>query len=157
MTVTEMWALIGSGACLLIILFSLIKIKPLEINIWSWILRKIGKAFQGEMIDVIHQVNNKVDNLEIKIDTLDIKMTKHEAKDAEDKILNKRKDILEFADEIYDEKYHSKEHFEEMLELIDDYENYCGSHPNFENNKALIAIQRIKDVYQDCLENHKFK
>ena len=157
MTVTEMWALIGGSAGILIILFSLIKIKPLEINIWSWLLRKIGKAFQGEMIDVINKLDNKVDNLEIKVDTLNIKMNNHEEKDAEDKILGKRKDILVFADEIYEEKYHSKEHFEEMLELIDDYEDYCDTHPMFENNKALIAIQRIKDVYQDCLENHKFK
>ncbi len=157
MTITEMWCLIGGGAGILIILFSLIKIKPLEINLWSWILRKIGKAFQGEMIDEVNKVNNKIDNLELKVDILDLKMTRHEEKDGEDKILQKRKDILVFADEIYNEVYHSKEHFDEIIELIDDYEDYCDAHPNFENNKALIAIQRIKDVYQDCLENHKFK
>lgn len=157
MTITETWLLISGGAGLLIILFSLIKIKPLEINVWSWILRKIGKAFQGEMIDEVNKLNTKIDNLELKVDILDLKMTKHEEKDAEDKILQKRKDILVFSDEIYNEVYHSKEHFDEIIELIDDYEDYCDAHPNFENNKALIAIQRIKDVYQDCLENHKFK
>lgn len=149
MTAIEIWALIGSSAGLVIILFSLIKIKPLEINIWAWLFRKIGKAFQGELID-------KVDNLETKVDDLNTKMTNHEAKDEEDKILNKRKDILVFSDEIYNKQYHSKEHFEEILSLIDDYEDYCDAHPNFENNKALIAIEQIKDVYHDCLENHKF-
>ena len=157
MTITEIWLSVGAGVGLLIILFSLIKIKPLEINLWSWILRKIGKAFQGEMIDEVNKLNNKMDNLELKVDILDLKMTKHEEKDEEDKVLQKRKDILVFSDEIYNEVYHSKEHFDEIIELIDDYEDYCDAHHNFENNKALIAIQRIKDVYQDCLENHKFK
>lgn len=149
MTAGELWTLIGSGVGVIIIVFSLIKIKPLEINIWAWLFRKIGKAFQGELID-------KVDNLETKVDDLNKKMTNHEAKDEEDKILSKRKDILVFSDEIYNKQYHSKEHFEEILDLIDDYEDYCDAHPNFENNKALIAIQQIKDVYADCLENHKF-
>ena len=149
MTAGGLWTLIGSGAGVIIVLFSLIKIKPLEINIWAWLFRKIGKAFQGELID-------KVDNLETKVDDLNKKMTNHEAKDEEDKILSKRKDILVFSDEIYNKQYHSKEHFEEILDLIDDYEDYCDAHPNFENNKALIAIQQIKDVYADCLENHKF-
>ena len=149
MTAGELWTLIGSGVGVIIIVFSLIKIKPLEINIWAWLFRKIGKAFQGELID-------KVDNLETKVDDLNKKMTNHEAKDEEDKILKKRKDILVFSDEIYNQQYHSKEHFEEILDLIDDYEDYCDAHPNFENNKALIAIQQIKDVYADCLENHKF-
>ena len=149
MTTAELWTLIGSGAGIIIIVFSLIKIKPLEINIWAWLFRKIGKAFQGELID-------KVDNLETKVDDLNKKMTNHEAKDEEDKILSKRKDILVFSDEIYNKQYHSKEHFEEILDLIDDYEDYCDAHPNFENNKALIAIQQIKDVYADCLEHHKF-
>lgn len=156
MTAIELWVLIGSGAGILILLFSLIKIKPLEINIWSWILRKIGKAFQGEMVDTINGFSKKIDSLETKVDALNSKMTRHEEQDAEDKILQKRKDILVFSDEIYNQQYHSKEHFEEILDLIDDYEDYCDTHPMFENNKALIAIQQIKDIYADCLENHKF-
>lgn len=156
MTITEMWLSIAGGTGLIIIILSLIKIKPLEINVWSWLFRKIGKAFQGEMLDEIVRVRSQVEDLDLKVDKLDLKMDNHEKKDLEDKILAKRKDILEFADEIYNQKFHSKEHFEEILDLIDDYENYCATHESFENNKAVIAIQRIKEVYKDCLENHKF-
>ena len=156
MTLTEIWALAGGGACLIIILFSLIKIKPLEINVWSWLLRKIGKAFQGDMIDTMNSLDSKVDNLESKIDSLDDKMTKHEQKDEENNILSKRKEILTFADEIYSGVYHSKEHFEEILSFIDDYEDYYETHPLFENNKALIAIELITNTYKKCLEEHKF-
>lgn len=157
MTVTEMWFLIGGGAGLIIILFSLIKIKPLEINIWAWLARKVGKAFQGEMIDTINGFKGQLEDVENKVDDLNDKMTRHEETDEEDKILQKRKAILEFSDEIYNKQYHSKEHFEEILELIDDYEDYCSEHENFENNKAIIAIEQIKDIYADCLEKHTFE
>lgn len=156
MTLSEVWALVGSGVGLVIILFSLIKIKPLEINIWSWLLRKIGKAFQGDVIDAMSDLNTKVDNLETKVDNLDAKMTNHELKDEENVILSKRKDILTFADEIYSGQYHSREHFEEILSFIDDYEDYYETHPLFENNKALIAIELITKTYKKCLEEHKF-
>lgn len=156
MTALEMWLSIAGGTGLLIIILSIIKIKPLEINFWSWILRRMGKSFHGEMLDEIGKLNNKVDNIDNKVDVLDNKMNEHEEQDKRDKILAKRKDILEFADEIYNQKFHSKEHFEEILSLIDDYEDYCNEHDNFENNKAVIAIQRVKEVYKDCLENHKF-
>jgi len=157
MTITEMWLCIGGGAGFLIIIFSLIKIKPLEINIWSWILRKIGKAFQGDMIDAFNSLSKKVDNLEEKIDDLDNRLTEQDEKNTEEWILDARRNILIFSDEIYDGRYHSREHFEEILSMIDMYEDYCDEHPNFENNKALTAIQRVKDVYKDCLENRKFR
>ena len=156
MTVTEIWVACIGGTCILGIIGSCIKIKPLEINLWAWILRKLGKAFQGEMLDAIKGIGNEVNDLKDDVKSLQAQMDRHESKDLQDKILAKRRDILEFSDEIYREQKHSKEHFEEILSLIDDYEKYCSEHDKFENNKAVIAIQRIKDVYQDCLENHKF-
>lgn len=156
MTVTEIWITALGGSGILILIGSLVKIKPLEINLWSWLLRKLGRAFQGELLDAIKQTNSKVDKVEEKVDELDRKMDNHERKDLEDKILAKRKDILVFADEISNRIEHSKEHFEEILSFIDDYEDYCSAHPSFENNKALIAIELIKNTYRDCLGNHKF-
>ena len=156
MTVTEIWITAISSSGILILIGSLVKIKPLEINIWSWLFRKLGKVFQGEMLDAIKQMNAKVDKVEEKVDELDRKMDNHEKKDLEDKVLAKRKDILVFADEISNRIEHSKEHFEEILSFIDDYEDYCNTHPSFENNKALIAIDLIKNTYKDCLRDHKF-
>ena len=44
----------------------------------------------------------------------------------------------------------------EILEDIDKYEAYCKEHPLFVNNKAIMAIEIIKDAYQDCIEHHSF-
>ena len=43
-----------------------------------------------------------------------------------------------------------------MLDDIDMYEKYCKEHSDFANNKTVISIQRIKDVYAQLMENHKF-
>lgn len=36
-----------------------------------------------------------------------------------------------------------------MLLDIDDYERYCESHPEYKNNRALMAISNIKRVYSE--------
>ena len=53
-------------------------------------------------------------------------------------------------------KKHSKEHFDEILFDIDAYEQYCSTHPDYKNNKAVLAIGTIKEVYADCIEEHSF-
>lgn len=60
-----------------------------------------------------------------------------------------RSKIVRFADEIYQGRIHTKEHFEEMLKMTKTYENYCGTHPDFPNNQAELSIQKIKEDYKD--------
>ena len=64
--------------------------------------------------------------------------------------------ILRFCDEILFNRRHSKEHFDEILEDIDLYENYCREHEDFPNNKAVLAIHTIREVYEQCLKTHDF-
>lgn len=155
MTVTEMWLAIGGGTCLLIILFSLIKIKPLEINVWSWILRKMGKAFQGEMLDTLSGINDTVATLDTKIDTLDSKVDGIQGENEKNRIDDIRRDIVIFADSIRNFPHHqSREHFEQVIELIDIYSSYCKTHETYENNKADMAIELVKEEYQRQIEQN---
>lgn len=39
---------------------------------------------------------------------------------------------------------------------IDFYERYCKEHPEYENNRAVLAIQNIKHTYSEKLEKHDF-
>lgn len=64
--------------------------------------------------------------------------------------------ILRFNDEILHGTLHTKEHFDQILGDINAYENYCGSHPEYENNKAVLAIENIKKVYQSCTAKNDF-
>lgn len=142
MTVLEIIGTIG-GSGLLIVLMSLIKVKPLEISVWHFLARKIGKAFNGELFD--------------KIDEIDKGLNQHVEKHELEKADTNRQRILRFSDEMYDKKYHSKESFEDILDKIEEYNSYCESHPDYKNQRTVIATKVIKDQYEECLKNHTFK
>ena len=43
-----------------------------------------------------------------------------------------------------------------MLSEIDDYEEYCEGHPDYPNNRAVLAIENIREVYKERLKKHDF-
>ena len=136
-------AMIQTGAIsILVILAGMIKIPKLEINVWNLIGRAIGRSINKEVMDRVNALAKEVDELK---------------KDEElERVRFARQRILRFNDEILFEKRHSKEHFDEILDDITLYENYCADHEDYENNKAVLAIGTIKEVYKQCLKTHDF-
>ena len=67
-----------------------------------------------------------------------------------------RTQILRFNDELIDDKHHTREHFIEILAVIDAYEDYCRSHPDYKNNRCICAVANIKRVYNERLQKHDF-
>ena len=67
-----------------------------------------------------------------------------------------RTQILRFNDELIDDKHHTREHFIEILAIIDAYEDYCHSHPDYKNNRCICAVANIKRVYNERLQKHDF-
>ena len=127
---------------LLVILAGMIKIPKLELNIWNLIGRTIGRSINKEVLEQVNILSKEVDTLK---------------KDEElERARQARQRILRFNDEILFEKRHSKEHFDEILDDIDTYEEYCHTHEDYENNKAVLAIATIREVYKDCLKTHDF-
>lgn len=144
MTVEQINLIAQSGlvGLLIIALGSIIKIPKLEINVWSWLGRMFGRAINGEIME--------------KVELMDEKLDAHIKAEEEENVRNIRQRILRFQDEILMGKKHSKEHFDEVLSDIDAYEQYCSTHPDYKNNKAVLAIGTIKEVYADCIEEHSF-
>ena len=132
----------GGVVGLLIILIGMIKIPKLELNIWNLIGRIIGRSINGEVLAQVKRLTAEVDILK-KEEELE------RARQA-------RQRILRFNDEILFNKRHSKEHFDEILDDIDTYEAYCEAHEDYENNKAVLAISTIREVYKECLRDHDF-
>ena len=64
--------------------------------------------------------------------------------------------MLIFSDEIREGKNHSQEHYNQIIEDLDDYEAFCNSHPDYTNNKANASASLINRSYQDKLENNSF-
>ena len=50
----------------------------------------------------------------------------------------------------------SDQHFDQIIEDIDTYENYCSDHPHFPNGKAVHSISNIRKIYDKCSDEHSF-
>lgn len=64
--------------------------------------------------------------------------------------------ILRFNDEILHDQQHTKEHFDQILDDVTRYEKFCREHPEYENNKAVLAIENIKRIYKKCTDESSF-
>ncbi len=122
---------------------TLVQIAPIKVNPWTWVARTIGRAINAEVIQ-------KVDKLEGDVRNLKDRSEEHEAKSC-------RIRILRFGDEILHGVHHSKEHFDQILLDITEYENYCKDHPRFKNNMTTITTSVIMSTYQECWKENKFE
>ncbi|MBO5953366.1 MAG: hypothetical protein J6Q53_04500 [Oscillospiraceae bacterium] len=126
----------------LLALSGLVEISPIKINPWTAILRWFGKRLNGNVIDEVAILKEKVQQLSDR-------QEENEAKSA-------RVRILRFGDELYQGKKHSKEHFDNILEDITTYNDYCRDHPDFKNERTKITEKQIVSTYQRCLTEHTF-
>ena len=133
----------------LIVLAGMIKIPKMELNIWNSIGRTVGRSVNGEVMEQVQDLKKTVNELQTEVQRIQKEEELERARQA-------RQRILRFNDEILFEKRHSKEHFDEILDDIDTYEEYCREHEDYENNKAVLAIATIREVYKDCLKTHDF-
>lgn len=140
---------IKAGGGVLILFFTLVQIAPIRINPWSAVARIVGKAMNKDMMDKLETVETDIKNLKEKHDEMRCRMDKDDADDC-------RNRILRFADELRRGVEHSEEFFNQILDDITDYEQYCSEHPNYKNSKAVNAIAKIDKVYQKCMEENSF-
>ena len=91
----------------------------------------------------------KVDELLEKFNALDYKVDCNKADDC-------RRIILNFNGEIKRGIHHDEEQFNEVIRLTDKYETFCRDNPNYPNNKAVIAIENIKNVYKKAYSKNDF-
>ena len=139
MTLYEM---MGSGFGILVIIMSIFQIAPIKINPWSWLAKRIGKAINGEIITKVDKLGDDLNSLRDECDKRDADLC--------------RARILRFNDELVHDEHHTKEHFDQILLDITSYENYCDAHEHYKNNIAVMAIEQIKDTYEQCSKKGTF-
>lgn len=143
MSLQELSPLLQTGGVgILIVLAGLIRIPKIEINLWTALARVIGRALNGEVIE-------KVDNLTSGFED-------HLRIEEEERARMARQRILRFNDELLFRNRHTKEHYDDILEDIDRYEQFCREHPDYQNNKARLAIGNIRQEYDKHLQDHDF-
>ena len=112
-------------------------VKPL-----TKLAQAIGRALNRELIE-------KVDKLERDFKSAERRREERDIKDA-------RARVLRFGDELIHDVRHTKEHFDDILLDITEYEKYCDTHPDFENDRMTITAQIIKETYHNCMIKRTF-
>lgn len=134
---------------MVLVLLSLIEVSPIKINPWSRLAKIIGHALNADVmarLDTMQQCQTETRE----------RLDEHIAKDDAQTASLWRTQILRFNDELIDDKHHTREHFIEILAIIDAYEDYCRSHPDYKNNRCICAVANIKRVYNERLQKHDF-
>lgn len=139
----------GGIAILAAVLASIFEVSKIEINPWSALFGYIGRAINKDVIAKVDDLEKQIIKIQEDADARDAKADERDAKAA-------RARILRFGDECLHDVKHSKEHFDEIMRDITDYETYCDLHPNFENNKAVHTIELINEIYHDRMRDHSF-
>lgn len=91
--------ILETGGGVLLIVLTLVQIAPIKVNPWSVIAAALGRALNKDVIDLIE---------------------KGKAETA-------RYRIIRFNDEIRHDVRHTEEHFTQIIEDIDTYENFVQS------------------------------
>ena len=118
-----------------------IDISPIKVKPARWILSKLGNALFVEY-------DKKLGSIEDDIKDLKNDFISH-------KVNTWRHDILDFANSCMNGRKHTKEEFDHIFSVHDDYERYL-SRNSLENVQVNIAFSFIADEYRKCLENRNF-
>lgn len=129
---------------------------PLKINPWSWVLdilkwlwRGFCRSLNAEVLAQISEVKTEQQNIREKLEN-------HIKLDDEREADKVRASILHFNNELLRSIPHTKEEFVEILAKIDWYNDFCETHKDYRNCRAVHAIANIERVYDDRMKNHDF-
>ena len=126
----------------LFLLLTVVQLVPIKVNPWSAIARWVGRAVNGEVLGKLGKLEKRLDE--------------HIATDDKRDADSHRVKILQFNNELLRSIDHTKEEFIEVLAEIDAYERFCEDHPDYPNNRAVLAIENIRENYRERLKKHDF-
>lgn len=135
MTLEEVLSLILGGGTGLGVLLGLIQVSPIPVKPWSAIAKALGRAINGEVLKEVSETKSQLEG--------------HILSDSRSKILGFNRELLQH-------QRHTREDFIEILGVIDAYEDYCKSHPDYQNSRCVHAVANIERVYDVLLETGDF-
>ena len=125
---------------------TMLEVSKIPVNPWSF----IGRIINHELLKKLEGFEKKLEGFDKKVDALNERMDESEIKAA-------RMRIQRFADEMYCDVRHSREHFDLILMDITAYNNYCDTHPGFVNEKTRVAQGIIRKKYEECMKERSFR
>lgn len=150
MTLQQLYEVINKNLGYIIVaLMSIVEVSKIKINPWTALFKWIGNLLMSGVKNDIKRVDTEIESMKRELGSMKYTSEQNEAKMA-------RIRILRCSDEVYRGDLHSQEYFDNVLDDIKVYQDYCRDHQEFKNEKAVIAIRRIEEVYERCLRDHSF-
>lgn len=142
-TIAELLECCNSTTLLTIILFLsiFIEITPIKINPVSALFKWIGEITNKD-------INEKLNKMSIKLEDVSERIDKIEINDM-------RSAILDFANSCMNERRHTKEEFEHVIDLHTQYEETIEK-KGLRNGRVDLAFRYISDLYTKCLNENSF-
>lgn len=106
-----------------------IKLQPVR-----WLLNQLGKQLNKEIYGELKELKNDFE---------------------EHKVDSQRYEILEFANSCMNRRKHTKEEFDHIIKVHDNYENYCKA-KGIENGQVKVAYAYIEKVCMQCMDKNSF-
>ena len=126
---------------ILLVLSIFIQITPIKISPWSALFKWIGKMITNNACSKIDGLITKVDQLEASIDA-----------NEKDRI---RWEILDFANSCRNDRKHSRDEFQHIVDLNDKYKRLLKKTGDA-NGVFDIEFKYIQDLYAERLAKNDF-
>lgn len=118
-----------------------VEISPIKINPLSALIKWIGDALNKDTRAQLSSISEKLGDVSERIDKIEIN--------------DMRSTILDFANSCMNERKHTKEEFEHIIDLHTQYEDTISKR-NMKNGRVDLAFKYISDLYTNCLNENSF-
>lgn len=129
---------------------------------WEVLKNMIDRIFNRkrvtneELAESLTEIRKGFNNQQKDIDGLKVSLKQMADAEGVKDAQAARRRILRFNDELLRNLDHSKEYFDDILEDVKIYDDYCEGHRDFTNGKTVMATKNIKHCYEQCMEKHSF-
>lgn len=118
---------------------------------------KEEKIEDGKVLSELRSLRAEIGEVKSDVCSLRTEVETVRSEAEEGRVLERRIRILRFADEItHGQPKHSKDHFQQLMEDCQEYEEYINKHTEFKNGITEPAITLIRDTYNERLKKNDF-
>ena len=126
---------------LIVALGVFVEIVPVKLNPLSSIVKWLGNCLNSETKEQLSSISEKLEDLSCRIDKIEIN--------------DMRSSILDFANSCMNERKHTKEEFEHMIDVHSQYDDIITER-GLTNGRVDLAFKYISDLYIKCLNENTF-
>lgn len=132
---------IGTLTTILAFIGIFIEISPIKINPLSTLIQWIGNTFNKDTRKQLASISLKLEEVSERIDKIELN--------------DMRSAILDFSNSCMNERRHTKEEFEHVIDLHSQYEEII-SEKGLKNGRVDLAFRYISELYTKCLNENSF-